>query len=304
MANETVEMSVQMTGGTLGQPNGTIVKMGFQLVDSSTPADCTIKVVYDDNMTSLMTELANKITDLTNKYTELQKMYQELQMKSIKILSKEKYREIVDSNNFGKLTKYAKIDSQMLVEEGISQIPAHLWSHIIDNCINLELLIDDVFGLGYNFKLESKINIISQLIEKGITIDAPIKCGNRAIHYICHDFPNKELVNLLIKKKANLDIINDDKESALHLLCQNYEANKETDVLDVMNLLLQCSTSMNNLNANGDTPLHISAKTNQMELVRILLLFGANPDVRNKEGRRPVWYACENGNMEMAQLLA
>ena len=54
---------------------------------------------------------------------------------------------------------------------------------------------------------------------------------------------------------------------------------------------------------NGFTPLHISAKKNQVGIVSILLDFGVEADQTTKGGISPLHLAAQQGNVEILDLL-
>jgi ankyrin repeat protein len=55
--------------------------------------------------------------------------------------------------------------------------------------------------------------------------------------------------------------------------------------------------------ADGATPLHLAARRNQVEIARLLLSAGANPDSRQDDQRTPLIEAAANSALETAQLL-
>jgi ankyrin repeat protein len=53
----------------------------------------------------------------------------------------------------------------------------------------------------------------------------------------------------------------------------------------------------------GFTPLMHAAHAGNLELVRLLLENGADPNAKNGEGKTPLMFARENGRAEVAELL-
>jgi ankyrin repeat protein len=95
----------------------------------------------------------------------------------------------------------------------------------------------------------------------------------------------KELVDFLLSKGVQADIKNNQQETALMTAC--YYGNR-----NVVRLLLKHTggQGVNETNSEGRTVLHL-AMTYQWrttgELVRVLLLAGADPDIPDNEGRTP-----------------
>lgn len=85
-----------------------------------------------------------------------------------------------------------------------------------------------------------------------------------------------------------LEIRNEAGDSPLHVACAilGYSANSnEADAL------LNYSANVNAINVvSGETPLHVAARTGACEVIRILLWSGADPTIKDKQGRTP-WQA-------------
>jgi ankyrin repeat protein len=54
---------------------------------------------------------------------------------------------------------------------------------------------------------------------------------------------------------------------------------------------VQFSIKIEMQDKEGNTPLHLAASNDQLESVRTLISFGANPDAVNQLGKRPIDYA-------------
>jgi len=55
--------------------------------------------------------------------------------------------------------------------------------------------------------------------------------------------------------------------------------------------------------ANGVTPLHLAAASNNRKLVELLIAKGANVNVKDENGRTPLYYAIARKNPKTADLL-
>ena len=89
---------------------------------------------------------------------------------------------------------------------------------------------------------------------------------------------------LAVAEEALADSINDDGTP-------RYDNNN--------NLLLDVDVR----NKDGDTPLILAAETNQVEMVDMLLNFGADVDVRNKDGDTPLIHAAKTDQVEIVDML-
>lgn len=56
-------------------------------------------------------------------------------------------------------------------------------------------------------------------------------------------------------------------------------------------------------NSIGDTPLHIASKTGSIDIVKILLEYGANPNSINSAGMTPLHHAVKYDQVEVVKSL-
>jgi hypothetical protein len=100
-----------------------------------------------------------------------------------------------------------------------------------------------------------------------------------------------------LEKGANPDVrCNDDGETPLHIAAKKGYLNKAR-------LLLQYGASPNVRTRRGETSLHYAVKTGSLKVTRILIDRGAYVDARDADGRTPLHYAAEGGFISIAKLL-
>jgi len=104
----------------------------------------------------------------------------------------------------------------------------------------------------------------------------------------------------LIADGANPDVKDAAGWSGL-LVCAR---NGWTQHLDVMKVLMDAGADINQKsNIYGFTPLTLSAGNGHIEIVRELILRGADVNLPNKGGKMPITYAAENGHLEIVKKL-
>lgn len=87
-----------------------------------------------------------------------------------------------------------------------------------------------------------------------------------------------EVVEVLVKAKADLTAINEDGWNALHFAAINNDVKS-------MAILIKAGMDANSIDfTNGDTPLHIAAQNGSNESISVLVSAGADINFRNNPG--------------------
>lgn len=73
--------------------------------------------------------------------------------------------------------------------------------------------------------------------------------------------------------------------------------------LDIARLLLDHGADPNARQGEDFAPLHGAAQNGQVEMIQLLLAHGADPHLNNMDGKTPHDYAVENGHTQAAELL-
>jgi ankyrin repeat protein len=107
---------------------------------------------------------------------------------------------------------------------------------------------------------------------------------------------SKELVALLIKYGANLDVKNEGEMTLLHLA-----AIMEQHL--ICKLLIDNGANLEEIDAQGNTPLHYAAVSGNVECIQVLLDAGANIHARQENGLTPVHWASREGKTDAVKVL-
>ncbi len=78
-------------------------------------------------------------------------------------------------------------------------------------------------------------------------------------------------------------------------------ANGDTDA--VRHYIVDLGVDVNSRDGNSLTPLHYSAKFNQVDVARLLIELGAKADITNNCGKTPLQVAEKHGRDEIAKLI-
>jgi ankyrin repeat protein len=67
--------------------------------------------------------------------------------------------------------------------------------------------------------------------------------------------------------------------------------------------LLECKIDVNAVNSDGDTALHLSVINDNEDIVRLLLAANGDKHIKNKDDLKPIDLAKLNDNLEMIEIL-
>lgn len=109
-----------------------------------------------------------------------------------------------------------------------------------------------------------------------------------------HSKPIK-IIQLLLDKGFNIDIQDAKGCTALHYAV--------TRGIEVVRLLLTYNASLHTQDQIGRTALHYAAYVGDVKIIELLLEKGSNPNVLDKEGHAPLWYAQQKQHKEAIALL-
>ncbi|KAF3222047.1 Serine/threonine-protein kinase Nek2 [Orbilia oligospora] len=152
--------------------------------------------------------------------------------------------------------------------------------------IYLAVFIAD-FGILDFFFVEKGYNVNSQHLERG---DTPL--------HIAVMRQDLRVVKYLLQKGASTEFRNEFGESGVHQAARSWG----TKVNPCLEYLLEVfPDGVNEVDASGNTPLHIAAKDGCLEGIKVLLRKGAKTTVRNEEGNTPEMLAI--GRQSIAQAL-
>ena len=138
-------------------------------------------------------------------------------------------------------------------------------------------------------KKEELIKLLKQLITE--LLERPDVEVNTALHFAVLSKNNIEIVNKLLAKKANPNLLNY-INTPLHIAIQENN-------IDAVSPLLLYGANINIINKEGNTPLHIAmSKKDNIDMIKILLENGAKINKLNKYGNTPLYDAITNNTLE------
>lgn len=155
--------------------------------------------------------------------------------------------------------------------------------------------------------IKGNLNLVKLLHEKGCDLNEFNKEHNNAIIFAvgnnCID-----VVKYLIDNNVNLNVIDGENISLLHM-CIGVNVNLpkiiENKKLKIMKMILEKDKSMINYYCPKDfyTPLLTATMFNRKEFIKMLLEYGANPNINGPLNTSPLYYAVTNDDFEIIKLL-
>lgn len=134
--------------------------------------------------------------------------------------------------------------------------------------------------------------LLNQLLEDGIDKEAKNKMGQTALFRFMR-FPVVEMGKTLIKKGANIDVIDNEQNTLLHFVLDE----------NLALILLEKGLDVNSKNRLGDTPLHTLLKQDTMfsreskyKTFELFLQKGADVNSQNNKGQTPLMIAKQHKN--------
>ena len=133
-----------------------------------------------------------------------------------------------------------------------------------------------------------------------VKVNSTDKQQNTPLHAACR-LGDPWIVERLLDAKADVLLGNEEGVNPLHAACQE----GCTDVVKM--IMLKCPDQHNKLVTRVDneynTPLHLACGSSEVEIVRILLLYNANPIVTKLHDVSPLHIAAKEGFTGIAEML-
>lgn len=111
---------------------------------------------------------------------------------------------------------------------------------------------------------------------------------------------NKESVKEALKNKTDINSKNytDNLMTALH-----YASRNKSDQVEIVQMLLSAGANPNSCDTNFRTPLHYAASQSNSKVVKALLQHGGDLTIEDSFNNTPFFYAIQNRHTECAEIL-
>ena len=145
-----------------------------------------------------------------------------------------------------------------------------------------------------------QVDVMRWLLDHGADINARSNFRFTPLLYAA-DGMHLEAVQVLLEYHADINSRGSDGDTLLSWVLSN--CNGKERFVDMVRLLLELGADPNVCNNDHKTPLHETSFCGLLEAARLLLSHGAKVDEKDGEGRTPFQLAAINGHDELVKLL-
>lgn len=187
-------------------------------------------------------------------------------------------------------TNYDRLPLTKAIYGGNHKIIESLLIHGADPLKNIDI---DKSPIIYALKDSSRINAFELLVNNTNEVDATDKKGQSLLEYAI-EYDNTRAVQLLIEKDAKL--LNDKVITPLH---QSFLK----DNTEIINLLIKAGAKINTEFSNKGSLLTKAVNENRKNAAITLIKNGADVNYKPRQGKRPLFAAIKNKDLELIKLL-
>ncbi|MBU0513672.1 MAG: ankyrin repeat domain-containing protein, partial [Proteobacteria bacterium] len=139
--------------------------------------------------------------------------------------------------------------------------------------------------------------VMELLLDNGAEIDTVDFSGNTALHYAV-EIGHTEIVRLLTSKGAEVDTVGHSGNTVLHYAVERGHT-------EIVRLLMSNGADPLIRNIKDYTPLYLSVVAGECDTTKVLIDCGAevNPSCRKEGNQRPLHVVAKTSNVEIAKLL-
>jgi ankyrin repeat protein len=140
------------------------------------------------------------------------------------------------------------------------------------------------------------LETISLIVDKGFDVNTRNRYGQVALSCLVNNLENKDKIEFLLSKGADLKVQRDNGATLLHQVAQQ-------NVPEMIDYLVEKGLDPNARDRHGWTPLHNASVLGAADSVKMLLLKGADKNILNDEGETAYRIAEKNEHLDVTKAL-
>ncbi len=144
--------------------------------------------------------------------------------------------------------------------------------------VDTSVLNDVISHSRYDRNFDTDLLVVEFFFKNGVQINAKDKAGFTPLHYAVANEMNPNFLNILIQKKADLNIKNNEDDTPLFVAMYSFiidEDEAEEEIENIFKPLLEAGADPNIKNGNGMTVLDIAEDEGNEELIKLLRSYNA-----------------------------
>lgn len=137
------------------------------------------------------------------------------------------------------------------------------------------------------------LGIVKALINHEPRVDYKLHDGQTLTHIAC-EFAKHDVLNwLLSEQEYNPNARDNNEMTPLHVLCTTSAFGiQECNKIECIRLLARAKANLNELDMNGNAPIHYAVQSRHAKVLKTLLNSGAFVDQRNRHGETALHIVC------------
>ena len=165
--------------------------------------------------------------------------------------------------------------------------------------------------------LSANINKVKESLLSGADVNYVDENGNNSLTIATY-FDYYEIVKILVHNGANVNLKNNDGDTSLiigsrgsyceivksYILSRGRNIKKNDVHLEIVKLLVLHGADVNSINKNGESSLIVASVNGHSDIVKLLVKNGADVNIKDKDGNTSLICASYRGYLEIVKILA
>eukprot|EP00730_Choanoeca_flexa_P006226 TRINITY_DN12112_c0_g1_i12.p2 TRINITY_DN12112_c0_g1~~TRINITY_DN12112_c0_g1_i12.p2 ORF type:complete len:347 (+),score=80.53 TRINITY_DN12112_c0_g1_i12:1316-2356(+) len=184
---------------------------------------------------------------------------------------------------FNKLMKNCEINPDLCDDNGLAELQELVASHprsLLKRVVNAKY--DRVMSPFHTAVWNGVADKVKLLLKLGGDVQCKASCwGDTPLHHTAA-FGRVEAMQLLLAHQADVNAVNKDDATPLHIAAET------PGTSETARLLLAHGARHEAKDKDGNTPLHDACREGNLAVVRLLLQYGADPNIRGEGEETPL----------------